>query len=68
MRLFGPNANSRDAKSTCIYFGSYYRPNKSDLISLEELNVLLLKMGSILHKNNVILAGLVYCLLIQCHS
>ena len=48
-------AGVRNVKS--IYFGSYYRPNKSDLVSVEELNVSLLKMGTTLHKNNVILAG-----------
>ena len=48
-------AGVRNVKS--IYFGSYYRPNKSDLVSIEELNVSLLKMGTTLHKNNVILAG-----------
>ena len=45
----------RTAKS--VYFGSYYRPNISDMESLEELNTLLMKMGAALHKNNVILTG-----------
>lgn len=40
-----------------IYFGLYYCLNKFDLVSIEELNVLLLKMGIILYKNNVIFVG-----------
>ena len=45
----------RSAKS--IYFGSYCWPNIANMKSIDKLNTSLLKMGSTLHKNNVILAG-----------
>ena len=46
-----------DTSAKSIYFGSYYRPNISDMENIDELNTSLLKMGSTSHKNNVILAG-----------
>jgi len=48
-------AGAGNAKS--IHFGSHYRRDKSDLESLDELNTSFLKMGDVLHKNNVILTG-----------
>ena len=44
-------------KSKCILFGSYYRPNASDMKSLEELEASLLKIGDNIHKDNVNIAG-----------
>ena len=44
-------------KSKSILFGSYYRPNVSDMDGLVELNVSLLKMRDNINKSNVLLAG-----------
>ena len=40
-----------------IFFGSFYRSKATDSESLEALQSFLLKMGNILPKNSVILAG-----------
>ena len=49
-QLAGSNTKS-------IFFGSFYRPKATDSECLEALQSSLLKMGSIMSKNSVILAG-----------
>ena len=44
-------------KSKSLLLGSYYRPNSSNISSLDELDASLLKLGNRLHRNNIIIAG-----------
>ena len=46
-----------DKKTKSLLFGSYYRPNSSDVTSLVELDASLLKLGNNVHKNNIIVSG-----------
>ena len=46
-----------DKKTKSLLFGSYYRPNSSNVISLDELDASLLKLGNSVHKNNIIVSG-----------
>ena len=46
-----------DKKTKSLLFGSYYRPNSSNVTSLDELDASLLKLGNSVHKNNIIVSG-----------
>ena len=46
-----------DKKTKSLLFGSYYRPNASNVTSLDELDASLLKLGNSVHKNNIIVSG-----------
>lgn len=46
-----------DKKTKSLLFGSYYRPNSSNVTSLGELDASLLKLGNSVHKNNIIVSG-----------
>lgn len=46
-----------DKKTKSLLFGTYYRPNSSNIISLDELDTSLLKLGNSVHKNNIIVSG-----------
>ena len=46
-----------DKKTKSLLFGSYYRPNSSNVTSLEELDASLLKLGNSVYKNNIIVSG-----------
>ena len=49
-QLAGKNSKS-------ILLGSYYRPNSSDMESLDQLDASLLKMNDNINKDNVIIVG-----------
>ena len=44
-------------KSKYILSGSFYRPHSSDMVSLNELDVSLSKIGNLINTNSVILGG-----------
>ena len=46
-----------DKKTKSLPFGSYYRPNSSNVSSLNELDASMLKLGNSVHKNNIIFSG-----------
>ena len=46
-----------DKKTKSLLFGSYYRSNSSNVISLDELDASLLKLGNSVHRNNIIISG-----------
>ena len=46
-----------DKKTKSLLFGSYYRPNSTNVTSLDELDASLLKLGNSVHKNNIIVSG-----------
>ena len=46
-----------DNETKSLLFGSYYRQNSSNVTSLDELDVSLLKLGNSVYKNNVIVSG-----------
>ncbi|CAB4045321.1 RNA-directed DNA polymerase from mobile element jockey-like, partial [Paramuricea clavata] len=47
----------KSRKSKSIFFASYYRPNMTDMVSLDELNNSLFKLSDKLNNHHVILAG-----------
>ena len=46
-----------DKKTKSLLFGSSYRPNSFNVISLDELDASLSKLGKSVHKNNIIVSG-----------
>ena len=49
------SASRQENKITAIW--SYYRPNSSNVTSLDELDASLLKLGNSVYKNNIIVSG-----------
>lgn len=47
----------KNKTSKSVFFASFYRPNKNDINSLEELDSSLFKLGDRLNSNNIIVAG-----------
>ena len=47
----------KNRKSKSIFFASYYRPNMSDMVSLDQLNNSLFKLSDKLNNHHVIVAG-----------
>ncbi len=47
----------KSQKSKSIFFASYYRPNMTDMVSLDDLNNSLFKLSDKLNNHHMILAG-----------